>query len=237
MNATFVQVHADELSQFEADPSSVEALFNEESGMPDAFIRLAKTMQDRVRAVGPQMLADTLSRLDPRLQERLAERLGKTPAEWARGLSGDEILTVMERRRSTSPPKAAGTHAVLSLDKAWHGVHYVLCGEAEAGPSLLSQAVLGGTALGDDDNEGFSGYGPARYFTPVQVKELAAALGRPELESEAAARFDPKRMSELEIYPGWQSSDADWILDGFRRLRGFFSDAAAKGLAIVTCLV
>lgn len=236
MNATFVQVQADELSRFEADPSSVESLFHEETGMPDAFIKLAKTMQDRVRDVGPQMLADTLSRLDPRLQQRLAERLGKTPADWARGLTGNEILNMMEQRRSASTPRAGGTRAILSLDKSWHGVHYVLCGDPEAGTSLLGQAVLGGTALGDDA-EGFSGYGPARYFTPAKVAELADALSRPELESEAAGRFDPKRMSELGIYPGWQSSDAQWVLDGFRSLRDFYSDAATKGHAIVTCLV
>jgi hypothetical protein len=45
-------------------------------------------------------------------------------------------------------------------------LHYVLCGEAEPGADLLSQAVLGGAAFGEDD-EGFSGYGPARYFDVV----------------------------------------------------------------------
>jgi hypothetical protein len=163
MTATFVQVDAGELSQFQADPSSVEALF-----------------QDRL--------------------------------------------------------PGAGSHAVLSLDKAWHGVHYVLCGEAEPGSTLLSQAVLGGADLGEDD-EGFSGYGPARCFSAAQVAEIAQALSRPDLESEAAARFDAEAMSRLDIYPGWQTSDAGWVLDGLRSLRDFYSDAAVKGRAIVTCLV
>jgi hypothetical protein len=73
----------------------------------------------------------------------------------------------------------------VSLDKAWHGVHYLLCGEVEPGPALLSQTVLGGVELGE--NEGFSGYGPPRYFTPAQVAELSQVLNRPELETEAAA--------------------------------------------------
>jgi hypothetical protein len=123
----------------------------------------------------------------------------------------------------------------MSLDKAWHGVHYVLCGEAEPGATLLSQAVLGGVELGDD--EGFSGYGPPRYFTAAQVSELGQALSRPELESEAAARFDAARMSQIQIYPGWRPSDADWVMEAFRKLRDFYSDAAAKGRAIVICLV
>ena len=99
----------------------------------------------------------------------------------------------------------------------------------------MSQAVQGGVELGDD--EGFSGYGPARYFTAAQVAEVSQALSRPDLESQAAARFDAARMSQLKIYPGWRPSDAEWVIDGFRRLRDFYSDAAGKGRAMVTCLV
>jgi hypothetical protein len=32
------------------------------------------------------------------------------------------------------------------------------------------EALLGGSKIGDDD-EGFSGYGPARYFTVAEVAE------------------------------------------------------------------
>ncbi|MGB6412728.1 MAG: YfbM family protein, partial [Candidatus Cybelea sp.] len=141
-----------------------------------------------------------------------------------------------KRRAGAEPSSPSGKRDVLSLDKAWHGVHYLLCGESEPGPTLLSQAVLGGSALGDDD-EGFSGYGPARYFTAERVAQLAAQLSAPELEAEAVGRFDAGRMEELGIYPGWKASDADWVMDGFRRLRDFYAEAARKGNAIVTCLV
>src|SRR5271165_94844 len=139
MNATFVQVDPGELPRFKADPPAVEALFQDEAGVPDAFIKLSKVMQDRVKALGPQMLAQSLARLDPALQERLAQRLGKTPADWARAISGDEILKMMERRRSGGSTQASGAadpRKTLSLDKAWHGVHYLLCGQAQPGTSL-----------------------------------------------------------------------------------------------------
>jgi hypothetical protein len=241
MNATFVQIDEAELARLQADPSLAEALFEDESiAVPGlaAFGALAKTMQDRVRAAGPRMMADTLSRLDPVLRKQIEASLGRTTSALAAGAGGDDILKLMEERRarSGSATSAASSRAVLSLEKAWHGVHYVLCGEVEPGAALLSQAVLGGVELGDDP-EGFSGYGAARYFTPAQVVELGQALSRPELETEAAARFDPARMSQLGIYPGWRSSDAAWVMDGFRRLRAFYADAAAKGRAIVTCLV
>jgi hypothetical protein len=226
MNATFVQVDPGELSRFVAEPQLAESLFQQDAGVSDAFGNLAQAMRDRIRTVGPQMLADT------------AARLGKTPEELAAALGSDDLLKLFEARRTRSAegPSASGKRDVLSLDKAWHGVHYVLCGESEPGPTLLSQAVLGGSALGDDD-EGFSGYGPARYFTADQVVQLAAQLSAPELEAEATSRFDAARMEKLGIYPGWNASDADWMMDGFRRLRDFYADAAKKGHAIVTCLV
>jgi hypothetical protein len=170
------------------------------------------------------MLADT------------AARLGKTPEELTAALGSDDLLKLFEARGAAQPPRAPDKREVLSLEKAWHGVHYILCGEPEPGPALLSQAVLGGVALGDDD-EGFSGYGPARYFTVEQVAQLAEQLSVPGLEAEASERFDAGRMEELRIYPGFKGSDADWVIDGFRRLRDFYADAANKGHAIVTCLV
>ena len=239
MNATFVQVDDVELARFQRDPSLVETLFQGETVVPDVFLKLSKTMEDRVRAAGPQTLAQSLAAMDPRLKERLAERLGKNPDEWAASLASDDVLKLMEERRarfSEAKKVARKERPTLSLDKAWHGVHYLLCGEAEPGDSLLSQPVLGGTVIGDDD-QGFSGYGPARYFRVAQVAELAAALNRPGLESECSARFDAKRMSDLKIYPGWRDSDADWVLDAFRGLRGFYAKVAAEGHAIVTCIV
>lgn len=239
MNATFVQVEALELARFQRDPSLAETLFQSDSVMPEAFVKAAKTLQDRMKSIDPQALAKSLAGLDPSLQQRLAQRLGKTPAEGTAAVTGDDIVKLIEERFSRLPrgaPKKSESHPTLSLDKAWHGVHYLISGETEPGSALVSQAVLGGTALGDDD-EGFSGYGPARYFTADEVAQLAQELKRSGLESEAAARFDAQRMTELQIYPGWQPSDAQWLLDAFRHLRDFYAEAATNGRAIVTCLV
>lgn len=238
MNATFVQVDQAEIPKFLADPSSAELLFQEGDALiPPAFLALHKTMQDRVRTAGPQMLAQAMSRLDPRLRQQIEESMGRTTAALAGGAGGEQLLKLMQDRAARGGPmRPNANRPVLSLDKAWHGVHYLLCGEVEARAALLSQPVLGGVAIGDD-HEGFSGYGPARYFTAAKVADLAQALSRPELESEAAARFDPARMSELCIYPGWRSSDADWVMGNFHRLRDFYVDAAAHHRAIVTCLV
>ena len=239
INATFVQVDEEELADFRADPSSVEVLFEDGPLIPPAFTAAAEKLRERVRAAGPQMMADTLSRMDPRIREQLEQKIGMTMSALAAGNGGDVLLKLMERRNNAGESGASSSgaaHPKLSLDKAWHGVHYVLCGESEPGASLLSQAVLGGADLGDDD-EGFSGYGPARYFTAARVAELARALSSANLEAQAAARFDSTQMSALGIYPGWQTSDATWVMDNLRHLRDFYTDAAGHGRAIVTCLV
>src|SRR4051794_3152384 len=87
--------------------------------------------------------------------------------------------------------RTAGPHRKLSLDKAWHGVHYLLAGDAES-TAGLGAVVLGGTDIGEDE-----GYGPARYLTPAEVEALALALDAPGAADEIAARYDADRMREL----------------------------------------
>ncbi len=135
MNATFVQVDPAGLSRLQADPSLAETLFEEKSLAPPALTALMRKMQDRVRAGGPLLPDDALSRLPPALRQQIEGSLGRTTAALAAGGGGDAILKLMEGRsaRGPDPESSAPKRAILSLDKAWHGVHYVLCGEVELG--------------------------------------------------------------------------------------------------------
>jgi len=112
-------------------------------------------------------------------------------------------------------------------------VHYLLCGKAEPGTDLASQAIMGGTEVGED-----LGYGPARYFEADKVADIARELSRPNLEAEMTARFDPAQMANLGIYPGQfdATDDRQWLMDAFRQLRQFYVDASAANLCVVTCL-
>lgn len=238
MSGVFVQVDAAELARIQADPSAAEALFQDSPMIPPVFTQLNETMQARVRAMGPQMMARTLSQLDPRIRQRLEERLGQSTEALASGQGGEALLKLTRERgaRAAGMTKLSGPREKLSLDKEWHGIHYLLCRETEPGAALLSQAVLGGDVIGEDD-EGFSGYGPARFFTPEKVTAIATEMNRPGLEAEVGGRFDAATMSKLEIYPGWRQSDAENLMNALRRLRDFYADAAGKGRAIVTCIV
>jgi len=245
MNAIFVQVEDAEIARFEADPdsvetlfASVETLFADQTQPPAGLLNMTAAMQERVRAIGPQTIAATLSRLPEPLRQQIEASLGRTTAAMASGEGGDDILKLMEKQSARRVHPGGGKREVLSLEKAWHGVHYLLAGRSEPGSELRSQPVLGGVELGDDP-EGFSGYGPARYFRAAHVRELSEELRRPEVEAEAAARFDPAKMSELRIYPGWRAGDQDkqWLMEALQRLRDFYSSAAAQGRAIITSLV
>jgi hypothetical protein len=239
MLARFVQLAPLELARLQVDPTPVEAIFDGGAVALPNVIAVPKVMQDRIRALSREQLETALSKLSPAIRSQVEEKLGRIGGVPASQWSGADIFKLMEAKQSGSaaaPPAEAKVRPTLSLEKNWHGVHYVLCGEPEPGSGLVSQAVLGGVALGDDE-EGFSGYGPPRYFTPAQVSEISLVLSEPERESEAASRFDAARMSQLGIYPGWRPSDAEEAMDGFRRLRAFYADAAENGRAIVTCLV
>ncbi|HEV2280696.1 MAG TPA: YfbM family protein [Acidobacteriaceae bacterium] len=237
MNAVFVQVEEAEIAGFEADPDAVDALFTKEAPPTTGLQNLAATAQARLSAMGPEQMATVLSRLPAPLRQQLEKSMGRTSAQLQSGQGKDDLLKLLQEKLVQRGRPAGKQRETLSLEKAWHGVHYVLTGSAEPGATLRSQAVLGGVELGDDP-EGFSGYGPARYFRAAQVRELSEQLSRPEVEAEAAARFDLARMSELQIYPGWSGEqDKEWVMDGFRRLRDFYASAAANGRAVVTSLV
>ena len=237
MNAVFVQVDEATLTRILADPSLAEGLFQQGPVIPQQFLNLSEAMQERMRTMGPQLMAKTLEAMDPRVRERLEQRLGRQAESFAAGAGGAELLKLMqERAQSAAQRSTMAGGARLSLDKEWHGVHYLLCGEVEGSDTVLGRAVMGGSILGDDD-EGFSGYGAARCFTAREVAEVSQALGGPGVDQEAATRFDAPRMNELGIYPGFRPSDAEPLMAALRRLRDFYADAAGKGMAIVTCLV
>ncbi len=252
MIAKFVEVASDQLAEILEEPDSVTELFHK----PVMAARSAPTaMNERMRAeamrLAPQMLADSLARMNPAIRGALTTNLkamGIDIADVQSGKGGDALLKLMIQRMGPLSTllsagagpggTAAATNAAggpeLSLDKAWHGIHYLLTGLAEPDSTPLSQVIMGGTEIGDDD----LGYGPARYFAPADVATAATELGAPTLEAQMQGRFDPARMTGLGIYPGgWTSSGLAWLIDEYRNLRGFFADASKRQAAVITCLV
>jgi hypothetical protein len=86
---------------------------------------------------------------------------------------------------------------------------------------------LGGQEIGDN-----LGYGPARFLTPQQVREVAAALASIS-KVDLRGRFDLKAMMAANIYPVRDSSELELAQDHFEPLSHYYAEAAASGNAML----
>ena len=122
----------------------------------------------------------------------------------------------------------------LDVDKAWHGLHFLLTGSAWEGSFPLNFIVAGGEEVGDD-----LGYGPARGLTSSDVLKIDAAL-EPLKADELGQRFDAQRMTDLQIYPfGWShdpDGEREYLLDFYADLRAFVRRTAEQGHALLVYL-
>jgi len=131
--------------------------------------------------------------------------------------------------------EAEGRIAQFDVDKAWHGMHFLLTGKSWGGDGPEAMAVLGGEPVGED-----LGYGPARYVTPAQVAEIAKsleAISRDQLQR----RFVPAELEKAEIYPQgtWEDEGLEafeYLMQGFEELVSFYRQAAANGNAVLLYL-
>jgi len=123
----------------------------------------------------------------------------------------------------------------LDLDKAWHGLHYLLTGSDWEGDWPLGFLVAHGTEVGDVD----VGYGPARVFTSAQVQEISQALESLTAD-DLRARYDPARMMELDVYPTVWDSEQDeareWLVEPLPALSDFVAETARQGKGLVLWL-
>jgi hypothetical protein len=121
--------------------------------------------------------------------------------------------------------------AVVDLDKAWHGIHWLLTGEAwgeAAGPA--ADVIMGGEEFGDNE-----GYGPPRMLAPAGVAGVAALLGTIGID-DLRGRFDPTAMNAAEVYPQiWDDTEVfdTYLAPHFLRLKEFYARAAAFDNVVV----
>lgn len=147
------------------------------------------------------------------------------PADEAIGLTGAKIQALLEH----NDPRRT-----LDIDKAWHGIHFLLVGQGEQTKDIRSLAIFGGKEIGDD-----VGYGPARLLTVNEVKAIARAL-KSETTEKLRPRYDPKKMEALKIYPEiWVRDGTEaltFLLENYAALAAFYEKASASNQAILIAL-
>ena len=130
-------------------------------------------------------------------------------------------------------PEDGGMPNCCDIDKAWQGIHFLLAGNPWQGEGAIGQVVMGGTELGED-----LGFGPARYLTPEQVKQVAQAI-EPIDRAELQRRFDPQSMAANDIYafhPEDADDDLDYYLTYYDELKQYYVQAATNDRAMLLFL-
>jgi hypothetical protein len=116
----------------------------------------------------------------------------------------------------------AATAERVSLEKAWHGLHYLLTGKAWGGDGPAAFLVAGGKQLDEEE----------RWFEPDETKRIHQELSRIS-DDQLWARFDAEEMERQEIYPGiWDESGFDLreeYLEYFHVLKRIVAAAAESG--------
>lgn len=115
--------------------------------------------------------------------------------------------------------------AHVDLDKAWHGIHYLLTKTAWGAEFPLG-FIAGGQQINDE----------ARIYSAREVGQIAAALA--PLDAQAlSANFDPDNMDAIGIYPQIWTDEGqqalDYCLHYFGPMQNFIEDTAARKLGMI----
>lgn len=126
---------------------------------------------------------------------------------------------------------------LIDIDKAWDGIIFLLTGQSiDNADHPLLRVLFSGQII--DEEQDF-GYGPAHYLTPEQVAELNNEISE-ITTSDLKRKYDPEKMTELEVYPTiWEQEGDDafeYLREYFKSLQKVYSDATENGEAVVTFL-
>jgi hypothetical protein len=146
-------------------------------------------------------------------------------------------ITVTQVDPNYVPPEHPAPDDGRTLDlAAWHGLHFLFTGTAWEGEEPGCFLVAGGEEIGDDEADS-----QPRVLNANQVRQFSEFLSALSTE-ELQRRFDPTRMTSLEIYPEriWKREPAEsafeHLRESFDDLRTFVGATAEQGDAIIVHL-
>jgi hypothetical protein len=185
-------------------------------GMVLGFTTISDGNVERVLAF-PPLVWKFIAPEDPEAYEHDAARFGRPAAE----LDVEITLGKLEGRAA-------------SIDKAWHGIHYLLTKSDWQGDPPWNFLLLGGRDL--------RGIEPGcRIFTSGEVAGIQQAIAG-VTDEWLRSRFDPADMTHLQIYPDvWDRDPAvddtlGYCLELFGVMRKFLDDATRHGLGMIIAI-
>lgn len=185
----------------------------------------------RASAAEVERLRANPALVEPFLYGAQAEVIAERPP----GLLGFLLrFTPITISRAAAQQPSAAPHESVSLDKAWHGLHFLFTGTADSDEEPACFVISGGEDIGEDQG----GDPVARLLEPAQVRDFAAFLAA-LTPDELRRRFDPERMTALEIYPEiWdrpleEDDTFGFLLESFALLRESVTAAAAAGESVL----
>lgn len=120
----------------------------------------------------------------------------------------------------------------FDVDKSWQAIHFLLCGSIDESEPPLGNAVLGGEVLGDVD----LGYGPPRYLTSGEVKDVSQALAAIDID-EFMSRFDYETMIQegalFSNTSATEDEEREYVRSHYPPLQSYFREAADAGDAMI----
>lgn len=136
-----------------------------------------------------------------------------------------------EDLRRSARSRVATAHSV-SLEKAWHGLHYLLTGEVWEGSGPLAFLLAGGEHLGGDEES-------PRWFTPKETAGIHQALSGVS-DQQLWSRFDADELEQQEVYPGiWDEPEEELkeeYLGYFHELKQVVALAAQSGQGLTVSI-
>lgn len=149
-----------------------------------------------------------------------------------RAIKADEVKSFLGDTNNLNRRKQSGPS--VSLEKAWHGLHYLLTGSATEGGLPLGFLLEGGQEIGND-----TGYGPPRFLNHAEVAELNQALAAVS-DDVLWSRFDAAQMEEEGVYPmTWDEPESDLreeYVHYFHELKKLVQKADAEKLGLLLML-
>lgn len=225
MEGKLRQVSETELNTYRKNPEKLYADVMQRASPPEVQQFIAKMMELQTSAVVKRIQERASAGLAPHPadSEAYREQMNALIAENREAITGLEWMHIGCSKNGQE----------LSLHKSWHCLHYILTGKSwEPVDSTLGKAILGGEEL--PDQQGVMGYGPVRFLTVEEVREIAEALEAFPIDERLAA-FDPEEAHKAKVYvPGHEAEELKGYFD---MLRDFYGEATKKKYGMLLWVV